>query len=188
MICLSHYVMSPFALSNKIDETISLDSLQRLKQAFEVVYNGKQTDSFFVSLRYDSIFLCKGIWNGRLQIHWCNDFWMYSEEVFAENSKTVWHFCLYLPLCQISFCLCSFSVHLCLSHTIKDEPSYYPTNLQKVSLYFVLEFHRAMHKFKDYLRRLIIQAKEGFHGWAEFIFVSNAAFLDSGKKKPFYAC
>lgn len=60
VICLSHYVMSPFALSNKIDETISLDNLQRLKQAFEVVYNGKQTDSF-VSLRYDSIFLCKGI-------------------------------------------------------------------------------------------------------------------------------
>lgn len=29
------------------------------------------------------------------------------------------------------------------------------------------KFHRAMPKFRGYLRRLIILAEEGFHGWAE---------------------
>lgn len=42
---------------------------------------------------------------------------------------------------------------------------------KKIIIHFLLlfEFYRATHRFKGCLRRLIIQAKEGFHGWDEIL-------------------
>lgn len=98
----------------------------------------------------------------------------------ANNFGHIVKKCLGLPKtvrkCDISlYILLSLSDSLIsvfsLSHIFKieDKPLQvqYLINSQYVSLFFIMlciEFHRAMSKFKGYLRKLIIPAKEGFHG------------------------
>lgn len=75
------------SFSNKTDEAISLDDLQKLKLAFEVLDKRTQSLWQFNSKRCDSIsfpfFLWEGFWDGRLAIHWCEKFWPYTEELFG---------------------------------------------------------------------------------------------------------
>lgn len=63
---MSQYNVTIFDLSNKVDEMISLDNLQKLKLAFEVLYKlhllkMHQIVWLLISGRFDCIFLCKGI-------------------------------------------------------------------------------------------------------------------------------
>lgn len=164
----------PCFLSNKIDETISLGNLQELKLAFEVLYklhilntHCQSGDSFLWVLTGFS--LVKELEMGGLT------------SIDANNFGHIVKKCLGLPKtvrkCDISlYILLSLSDSLIsvfsLSHIFKieDKPLQvqYLINSQYVSLFFIMlciEFHRAMSKFKGYLRKLIIPAKEGFHGW-----------------------
>lgn len=79
----------------------------------------------------------------------------------------MWHSFLCHILCQISSFSRTLSPSSFLSWKLGSKPlKLIWTKCHGASCIFFLFFHRAMLKFRGYLRRLIIRAEEGFHGWA----------------------
>lgn len=176
-----------FLLFKKIDETISLDNLQKLKLAFEV--NGTITLRVWLCISETSdciFFLVKEFETDGLRSTDAKNFGRIVKKCLGlSNTVRQRDISLYISLSPSPSSLCS----LCLaSLQLRTSLGNYLTNLQWVSLRFSLlffEFHRAMHRFKGYLRRLIIQAMEGFHGWDE---IHICSFLFSVRCEPLHAC